>query len=106
LEQEEAVPEGYPFGVYFCHLCRTVMMWYPDTKKHPELNRSPNILRCITCGEKVKLTEEFWIGDIWSDLVPTFLHVVETYPFKKAIICDEAHIHFVWERKAVTSSGN
>ncbi len=73
-------------------------MWYPDTKKHPEMNLFPGTIECVTCGALIEPSEKLRIVNIWSDLVPSFLSVIENYPFSKAIICDEEHVHFVWEK--------
>ncbi|TFG05041.1 MAG: hypothetical protein EU536_03060 [Promethearchaeota archaeon] len=97
LEKKDT-PEGYPFGVYFCTYCQTVIMWYPDIKKHPELNLYPRTIQCATCQKEIPVKERLRIIDIWSDLVPSFLKVIESYPFMTAIICDEEHVHFVWRK--------
>ncbi|NVM29700.1 MAG: hypothetical protein HWN65_12730 [Candidatus Helarchaeota archaeon] len=99
MKEKDKLVEGYPFGVYFCVKCRTVIMWYPDTKKHPEMNLYPSRIKCATCGTLVEPKEKLRIVDIWSELVPTFLAVINKYPFVKAIICDEEHVHFVWEKR-------
>ena len=76
-------------------------MWYPDTVKHPEMNLFPESIECPTCKTLLQPKEKLRIDDIWSDLeglVPRFLNVINKYPFTKAIICDEEHVHFVWEK--------
>ncbi len=73
-------------------------MWYPDIVKHPEMNLFPESIECPTCNASITPTEKLRVVDIWSDLVPSFLKVVNNYPFSKAIICDEEHVHFVWEK--------
>ena len=73
-------------------------MWYPDTKKHPEMNIFPGTIKCVTCNNLIEAREKLRIVNIWEDLVPTFLKVIKSYAFSKAIICDEEHVHFVWNK--------
>lgn len=51
-----------------------------------------------TCENFVKTTEKLWIREIWEDLVPNFLEIINKYPFVKAIICNEEHVRFYWIR--------
>lgn len=76
-------------------------MWYPDTVAHPEMNLYPETISCPTCKASIEPKEKLRIVDIWADLVPSFLKVIKNYPFTKAIICDEEHVHFVWNRAQI-----
>ncbi|NHI91116.1 MAG: hypothetical protein EAX96_01350 [Candidatus Lokiarchaeota archaeon] len=90
----------YPFGIYFCkNKCMTLIIWYPDTKKFPELNTCPNFIECPICNSKVELTEEFYIKDIWKELVPLFSYASVSPKFqlkKRLIMLDNEHIHLGW----------
>jgi hypothetical protein len=90
--------KGYPFGIYFCLNCRTLIMWYPDTVKHPEIDLYPEHIECPTCKQLLEPTEKLYIKDIWTELVPTFLETTNKYPFSTALIIDESHVHFSWTR--------
>jgi len=93
--------EGFPFGVYFCLNCRTLVMWYPDIVKHPDMNLYPENIKCPTCKTFLHPKEKLLIKDIWTDLVPLFLETTKKYAFIKAIICDEEHCHLVWTKAQI-----
>jgi hypothetical protein len=78
-------------------------MWYPDIVKHPEMNLYPENIKCPTCGNLVQPKEKLWIRDIWTELVPIFIQTTEKYHFTKALICDEDHCHFLWEKAQLDS---
>ena len=76
-------------------------MWYPDVKKHPEIDLYPEHIECPTCGNLVEPTEKLYIEDIWTDLVPRFLEATTKYNFTTALIIDEEHVHFSWTRPQI-----
>jgi len=73
-------------------------MWYPDIVAHPEMNLYPETIQCPTCNSSVQVKEKLFIKDIWTDLVPIFLQTTAKYPFSKALIFDENHCHFMWQK--------
>ena len=88
---------GYPFGIYLCE-CGYLYVWYPDVKKNPKLNYFPKNIKC-ECGLYIPITEKLRVKDIWTDLIPLFLHASNDYKFKKLIMIDEEHVHLVWQKK-------
>ena len=90
----------YPFGIYFCeNECKTLIIWYPDIVKFPELNKCPKSIKCPICESEVSLTEEFYIKDIWKELVPLFSYASISIKYqskKRLLMLDNEHIHLGW----------
>ncbi len=95
MDDNVDVDEGYPWGVYLCK-CGILFIWYPDSKKDPKLNMFPESIKC-ECGLEAELIEKNRIKDYNTELVPLFLKVASKYKFKKLLMIDEEHVHFVWQ---------
>ena len=90
----------YPFGIYFCKKdCKTLVIWYPDIVKFPELNKCPPSIKCPICAADVDMSEEYYIKDIWKELVPLFSYASVSIKYqskKRLIMLDNEHIHLGW----------
>ncbi|MHA1696325.1 MAG: hypothetical protein ACTSWR_03960 [Candidatus Helarchaeota archaeon] len=86
----------YIFGVYFCS-CKTLIIWYPDIKKFPEMDYFPDVIECPICKKSIPPKEKLRI-DPELDLVDQFLRISSYYDFKKFLIIDESHVHFFWNK--------
>lgn len=86
----------YVFGIYYCN-CKTLIIWYPDTKKFPEMDYFPEIIECPNCKSSITPKEKLRI-DPERDLVNEFLRISSSYDFKHFLMIDESHVHFSWSK--------
>ncbi|MHA1269565.1 MAG: hypothetical protein ACTSPY_07225 [Candidatus Helarchaeota archaeon] len=89
----------YPFGIYFC-TCKTLIIWYPDTKNYPKMDYFPEIIECPNCKKSIQPCEKLKINPE-KDLVKEFVRVSLNYEFKKLLMIDESHVHFFWNKPNV-----
>ncbi|MBD3230586.1 MAG: hypothetical protein GF329_20570 [Candidatus Lokiarchaeota archaeon] len=86
----------YVFGVYFCS-CKTLIIWYPDTKKFPNMDYFPDSIECPNCKKSIGPSEKLRINPE-RDLVSEFIRISSSYDFKHMLMVDESHVHFSWTR--------